>query len=114
MSASVRCEVQATRGRGTGQGRVTFVMLEWDRVDPDEVLLTVVALPSHPALPEGCWSLRRTFLARGACTPAVVTGATVRPSEDGAEVWLEIETDGPALAVAVPRDDVVDFLARTA
>ncbi|HWH28934.1 MAG TPA: SsgA family sporulation/cell division regulator [Mycobacteriales bacterium] len=98
---------------GTGRGRRTVLQLSWTPADPLAVVLTLTALPDHPALPRGSWVVLRDFLRYGLEEPTGDGVVRIRPDEDGDCVVLALARAGRPASVALPREAVRAFLDRT-
>ncbi|MFP5220395.1 MAG: SsgA family sporulation/cell division regulator, partial [Actinomycetes bacterium] len=96
-----------------GRGRRTVLRLSWVPSDPLAMVLTLTALPDHPALPRGSWVVLRDFLRYGLEEPTGDGIVRIGPDADGECVVLSLARAGRPASVAVPCDAVRAFLDRT-
>jgi hypothetical protein len=109
----VAAEVVLDDGHLTGRGRTTVLRLQWRPDDALAVALTLTAEPDHPSLPRGAWVILRDFLRYGLEEATGDGDVRIRPDEQRDRVWLELEQQGRAACVSVPRPLLREFLDRT-
>jgi len=113
QTGQIRAEIVVQDGGSTGRGRVTLMRLTWKRDDPLAVSIVLVAVPDHPALPQGSWVMLRDFLRYGLEEPTGDGDVRLTPAPDGSTMRMELARNGRTVRVSAPTAVVRDFLDQT-